>query len=137
MSHRKRVVKDADEIRTKWLPIRLNTIEKNQLNHLYNRSTCNSLSEYARQVLLREPVFIKYRNQSADDFLEEMIQLKNELNAIGKNFNQAVHKLHTLDRVPEIRTWAILNENDKKNFTRKVQEIQEKLSQIYELWSQK
>ena len=130
-------MKDADEIRTKWLPIRLNANEKKKLNYLYNRSTCNSLSEYARQVLLREPVLIKYRNQSADDFLEEMIQLKNELNAIGKNFNQAVHKLHTLDRVPEIRTWAILNENDKKNFTRKVQEIQEKLSQIYELWSQK
>ena len=130
-------MKDADEIRTKWLPIRLNANEKKKLNYLYNRSTCNSLSEYARQVLLREPVLIKYRNQSADDFLEEMIQLKNELNAIGKNFNQAVHKLHTLGRVPEIRTWAILNENDKKNFTRKVQEIQEKLSQIYELWSQK
>ena len=130
-------MKDADEIRTKWLPIRLNTNEKKKLNHLYNRSTCNSLSEYARQVLLREPVFIKYRNQSADVFLEEMIQLKNELNAIGNNFNQAVHKLHTLGRVPEIRTWAILNENDKKNFTRKVQEIQEKLNQIYELWSQK
>ena len=119
------------------MPIRLNANEKKKLNYLYNRSTCNSLSEYARQVLLREPVFIIYRNQSADDFLEEMIQLKNELNAIGKNFNQAVHKLHTLGRVPEIRTGAILNENDKKNFTRKVQEIQEKLSQIYELWSQK
>ena len=130
-------MKEPEEIRTKWLPIRLNAIEKKKLNHLYSRSTCNSLSEYARQVLLREPVIIKYRNQCADEFLEEMIQLKNELNSIGKNFNHAVHKLHTLDHVPEIRSWAILNEMDKKIFIGKVKEIQEKLSQIYELWSQK
>ena len=48
-----------------------------------------------------------------------MILLKNELNAIGNNFNQAVHKLHTLDHVPEIKAWAILNESSKKIFHEK------------------
>ena len=30
---------------------------------------------------------------------------KKELNAIGNNFNQAVHKLHLLDKIPEFRVW--------------------------------
>jgi len=86
---------------------------KNTNSKFYSRTTSNSLSEYARDLLLREPVNILYRNQSADEFLEEMFQLKNELNAIGKNFNQAVHNLHTLDHIQDIKTWAIINESGK------------------------
>lgn len=54
-------------------------------------------------VLLKKPVTINYRNQSADEILSAMRQLKKELNDVGNNFNQAVHKLHTLDTVPEIK----------------------------------
>ena len=131
------VMKDAKQIRSEWLTIRLNENEQKKLNQLYSRTTSNSLSEYARDVLLKEPVNIIFRNQTADDFLAEMILLKNELNAIGKNFNQVVHKLHTLDHVPEIKAWAILNESSKKTFMKKVEEIKDRVSQIYQLWSQK
>ena len=130
-------MKGTKKIRTKWLTIRLNEGEKNSLNKLYKRTTSASLSEYARSVLLKEPVIFLFRNQSADEFLTEMIQLKKELNAIGNNFNQVVHKLHTLDHIPEIKAWAILNETGKKNFLKKVEEIKEKMTQIYAQWLQK
>jgi hypothetical protein len=124
------------KIRAKWLTIRLNEDEEKKLNKFYEATTSNSLSEYARDVLLKEPVNIIYRNQSADDFLAEMILLKNELNAIGKNFNQAVHKLHTLDHFHEIKTWVISNESRHKIFMEKIEEIKEKMNQIYNQWSQ-
>ncbi|MDB5199177.1 MAG: plasmid mobilization relaxosome protein MobC [Chitinophagaceae bacterium] len=130
-------MKETKKVRSKWLTIRLNDDEEKKLNKLYGLTTSNSLSEYAREVLLKQPVNIIYRNQSADDFLEEMILLKNELNAIGKNFNQAVHKLHTHDHIQEIKTWAILNEENRKNFMKKAEEIKEKMTQIYNQWLQK
>ena len=130
-------MKDEKKVRTILLPIRLNEDEKEKLNSLFDKTTCNSLSEYARSVLLNEPVIVRYRNQTADEFLAEMILLKNELNAIGKNFNQVVHKLHTLDHVPEIKTWAILNEASKKTLMNKMAEIIHRMNQIHELWSQK
>jgi len=130
-------MKKGNKIRSKWLTIRLNEEEEKKLNQLYSRTTCNALSEYARGVLLREPIIILYRNRTADEFLEEMIFLKNELNAIGKNFNQVVHKLNSFDQIPEIKAWAILNETTQKSFLRKVDEIKEKMCQIYEQWSQK
>jgi len=130
-------MKETKKIRSGWLTIRLNEDEENKLNKLYSRTTSNSLSEYARDVLLKEPVNIFYRNQSADEFLAEMIQLKKELNAIGNNFNQVVRKLHTLDHFQEIKSWAIVNEESKKIFMKKVEEIKEKMNQIYEQWSQK
>jgi predicted nucleic acid-binding OB-fold protein len=131
------VMKVKKQIRSKWLTIRLNEDEENNLNRFFKQTTSGSLSEYARDVLLKAPVNIIYRNQSADDFLSEMILLKNELNAIGKNFNQAVHKLHTLDHIQEIKTWAILNEAGRKNFMKKADEIKEKMNQIYTQWLQK
>jgi len=132
-----KVMKEAKKVRSKWLTIRINEDEESKINSLYNRSTSNGLCEYARDVLLKEPVNIIYRNQSADDFLAEMIQLKNALNAIGNNFNQVVHKLHTLDHLPEIKAWAILNEAGKESFMKKADEIIRKVNQIYELWLQK
>jgi predicted nucleic acid-binding OB-fold protein len=130
-------MKETKQIRKGWLTVRLNEDEEKKLNKFYSRTTSNSLSEYARDVLLKEPVNVRYRNQSADEFLTEMILLKNELNAIGKNFNQVVHKLHTLDRIAEIKAWTILNESSKKNFMKKVDEIKEKMNQIYWQWLQK
>lgn len=131
------MMKEEKKVRSILLPIRLNSDEKRKLNSFYSKTTCNSLSEYARSVLLKEPVTVLYRNQTADEFLEEMILLRKELNAIGNNFNQAVHKLHTLDHIPEIKAWAILNETGKKTFLKKVEEINHRVHQIYELWLQK
>ena len=45
------------------------------------------------KLCLQKPVTVKYRNQSADDFLQAMLELKKELSAIGNNYNQAVHKI--------------------------------------------
>lgn len=130
-------MKESNPIRSYILTVRLNVEEKQKLKKLSNKAICNSLSEYARDVLLNEPVTIKYRNQSADDFLQEMIELKNELNAIGKNVNQAVHKLHTLDIEPQIRLWVAHQESTQMQLLKKTQEISEKLQQIHQQWLQK
>ena len=130
-------MKEAKPVRKKWLTVRLSEDEQKKLYKLYKKTTCRDLSEYARNVLLKEPVHVLYRNQSADDFLAEMIQLKKELNAIGNNFNQVVHKLHILDHDHQIKVWLVLNESHKQTFFKKIDEIKEKLSQIHELWSRK
>lgn len=130
-------MKEPKAVRSKWLTIRLNDEEEKKLNKFFHRTTSGSLSEYARDLLLKEPVTILYRNQTADEFLAEMLLLKQQLNAIGNNFNQAVHRLHTLDHIPEIKAWAVINENGKKLLMQKVEEIKERMNQIYELWSQK
>lgn len=130
-------MKEKKQVRSKWLTVRLSEAEENKLTNFFKRTTSNSISEYAREVLLRQPVIVLYRNQSADDFLSEMILLKKELNAIGNNFNQAVHKLHTLDHISEIRYWVLQHENLIAMFLKKVEEIKEQLNQIYIQWSQK
>ncbi len=119
-----------------WISFRVKPDEYNKIHGLFSSTTCRKLSEYARKVLLNKPVVIKYRNQSADEFLSAMIPLKNELNAIGSNFNQAVKKLHTLNQISEFKNWLISYEEDREKLVMKVEEIKTKINQIFEQWLQ-
>lgn len=122
--------------RDKWLHIRLTLSEYKKITTGFSRSTKRKLSEYTRSILLDKPITVYTRNQSFDDFVAEMILLRYELKAIGNNFNQSVKKLHTASTDAEIKTWALLNENSKQNFFKKVYEINFKISQIADKWSQ-
>jgi hypothetical protein len=90
------------------ITIRFKPEEFERLQRHYKSTTCRKLSQYARKILLNKPVTVNHRNQSADEILAEMIQLKGELSALGNNFNQAVKKLHTLHHILEFRTWVLL-----------------------------
>jgi hypothetical protein len=119
------------EVRKKMIVMRMNESEYKLLEDLHQKSTHKYLSTYARKVLLQKPVILKYRNQTADEFLKEMLLLKQELHYIGHNFNQAVKKLHIVDKIPEFRTWILNNEAVQKSLMKKVDEIKERMDEIY------
>ncbi len=122
--------------RSRWLHIRLTEDEHNSIYKQFEKTTCRKLSDFARRILFNRKVTINTRNQSLDDFMAEMMQLRNELNHIGNNFNQSVKKLHTLDNIPEIKMWAMSNESSKKDFMKKVDEIKIHLNKISDKWLQ-
>lgn len=115
----------------------MNETEVLLLKKLQKQSTERSVSNYVRKVALQKPVIVKYRNQTADDFLKEMLHLRKELNAIGNNFNQAVHKLHILDKIPEFRSWVKFYQGLQVSVVAKVEDIKSKVNQLYEQWLQK
>ncbi len=129
--------KSEKEVRRKMVVVRMNETEFNQLEKFQEKTTEKDISSYLRKVALQKPVTVKYRNESADDFLLDMLGLKKELNAIGNNFNQAVHKLHILDKIPEFRVWVQQYDSLQKALISKVEEIKLRMNQLYEQWLQK
>ncbi len=115
----------------------MNAAEFEKAEHFRKRTTERYLSTYLRKLSLQKPVTVKYRNQSADDFLQSMLELKKELSAIGNNFNQAVHKLHLLDKIPEFRSWIKDYGNLHKAFVHKTELIVSRVTELYEQWLQK
>lgn len=107
-----------------------------KIERKWKASTCRKLSDYVRHNLFDNPVTSYYRNQSLDDFMAEMVQLRNELNHIGNNFNQAVKRLHTLDQIAEFKSWLIAYEVEKKTLFNKVDEIKKQVQKIAESWLQ-
>ena len=68
--------------------------------------------------------------------MTEMILLRNELNGVGNNFNQAVKKLHTLQQIPEFKAWIMSHELEKKMLLNKVDEIKNRINKIADEWLQ-
>jgi hypothetical protein len=122
--------------KTQWLTIRVTPEEYKQVQTLATQTTCPNLSEYARKSVLGKPVIMRYRNQSLDEFVTEMLLLRKELNRIGTNINQSVHRLHTLSRAADIDHWILVNEQDKTELFRQIDLLQQKIADAYKLWSQ-
>jgi len=122
--------------RTEWLHIRLTEDEQNKINKRFEKTTCRKISDYARRILLDKKITTLTRNQSLDDFMAEMILLRNELNAIGNNWNQAVKKLHTLDHLPQFKSWLASTALIQQQTLQKIEIIKNKIGSISDKWLQ-
>lgn len=129
--------KREEEVRRKMVVVRMNEQEYKQLEKFQRQTIEKNIGSYLRKIALQKPVTVKYRNESADDFLLDMLGLKKELHAIGNNFNQAVHKLHLLDKIPEFRVWVQQYDGLQKSLNSKVDEIKNRMNQLYEQWLQR
>jgi len=121
---------------TRKVTVRFKLDEFSKLNNAFKSTTKNKLSEYIRYVLLEKPVTVYTRSQSMDDLMTELMRLRNELSAIGSNFNQLVKRLHTASHFPEIEMLAKATENERNRFTEKVAEINQRIAQLNALWLQ-
>lgn len=122
--------------RTRIIGLRLTEVEFNNIESRWKASTSRKLSDYIRKCIFRKKIVMTYRNRSLDEFMEEMILLRKELNAIGNNFNQSVKKLHTIYGGQEFKPWMLGHELEKKIIFNKIEEIKNRIHQIAEIWLQ-
>src|SRR4051812_30507175 len=101
------MMKQEKTNRSRIIGLRLTNKEYEQIEKKWKATTCRKLSDYIRRIIFEKPIVTATRNQSIDDLLAEAIRLRSELNSIGNNFNQAVKKLHTLDKISEFKTWLL------------------------------
>jgi hypothetical protein len=130
------VMEKENANRTRIIGLRLTMDEYSKIEKKWKASTCRKLSDYARKKLFDKPIVMTYRDQSLDDFMAEAMKLRNELNSIGNNFNQAVKKLHTLHQIAEFRGWIITYEMEKQTLLIKVDEIKNHIQKLGEKWLQ-
>lgn len=130
-------MKDNDQlIRNKFVNIRFNEDEYKTLESYRKRSTDKTNGSYLRKLALKQPVTILTRNASTDALANELIRLRKELHYIGHNFNQAVHKLHTLERIPEFRDWLHTYEMTRMQLQQQTEITFSAIAKIVSQWSQ-
>jgi len=121
---------EQKQLRIKHMHVKLNEAELKKLRENFANSTKRNQSEYIRSLLMGKPMTVYTRNKSLDDFLNEMILLRRELHAIGKDFHQSVQKFQLSMQFPELQALAILNEKSKELLYKKIEEIEDKIIQI-------
>lgn len=71
-----------------------------------------------------------------DEILEELISLRTELNYVGHNFNQAVHKLNSVAGMPEANIWQSVLEVLRDQLEPSVRQIKDRNNNYSDIWSQ-
>ncbi|MCX2492998.1 plasmid mobilization relaxosome protein MobC [Pedobacter sp. PF22-3] len=122
--------------RTEWLHIRLTQTEASKINDRFRKTACKDLSSYLRKIILEKPVTVITRNQSFDEFIQEMILLKNELSAIGSNLNQIAKKINSYATTPGSKLLMESYRLVKDIVDTKITEIKNKLNQFSDTWLQ-
>jgi hypothetical protein len=122
--------------RSRIIGLRLTMTEFGDVEKKWKASNCRKLSDYVRRLIFGKPLVSSYRNKSSDELMAELMLLRKELNAIGNNFNQAVHRLHTLDHLPQMKLWLERFERDKNVLFDKMEEINNTIQKMGKQWLQ-
>jgi len=122
--------------RTRWITLRLNEEEFADLQRRLKTTTCRRMSEYTRLLLFEKPVTVRQRNQSMDDFMEELIVMRSEINAVGNNFNQVVRKINSVKEIPKMDIWLQVAEKYQQSLLERIEGIQKRIDQFSAAWLQ-
>lgn len=121
-----------EELRTKNLTIRVSPEEYAGLQEEFRATTHRVFSDYIRDLIHQKPTTTWYRNKSLDEFLPTALALKNELQAIGRNVNQAVKKLNSQPPPAELKDIVDYFAAEEFSLRQKTEEIKNLLVKIYE-----
>lgn len=126
-----------EDKRIQWKNLRFKPEEYQLLEKRFKKTSFRKLSEYMRSVLLEKPVTVYYRDKAMDDLLEEMILLRQELNAIGNNLNQAMRSINSAHGNADTRLWMNLLSVINTKLEPSIGQIKERMNQYADIWSQK
>jgi len=124
------------QLRERIVTLRMNANEFETLEKCRKKTTEKTNSAYLRKLALNQPVTIRTRNASVDDLRNELVQLRRELNSIGNNLNQVVHKLHTLKMIPEFRSWCQQYDTTRQQISIQTEKIFLTLQKATDQWWQ-
>jgi len=126
-----------EDKRIQWKNLRFKPEEYQLLEKRFKKTSFRKLSEYMRSVLLEKPVTVNYRDKAMDEVLEEMILLRQELNAIGNNLNQAMRNINSAHGNADTRLWMNLLSVINTKLEPSISQIKERMNQYADIWSQK
>ncbi|WP_337966268.1 plasmid mobilization relaxosome protein MobC [uncultured Flavobacterium sp.] len=129
-------MEEKNSSRNRWLHIRLTKEEFDFIDQNFKASACRKRSDFVRRNLLKKPIVMRYRNESLDMLLQELTQLRTQLNFMGNNFNQSVKKLHTLFEISDLRVWILSFDSDRNKYFSLVEEIKKSIENLAQKWLQ-
>ena len=118
----------------KWLHLRLSEQEYNIILARFNGTFSDSLSQYAREVLMGKPLIGRVRDQALDDVMSELTNIRKDLNAYGKNFNQVAKKVNQHQDFALVSAWLSAFENEEKNLGQVRSELEKLIQKLLEKW---
>jgi hypothetical protein len=123
--------------RTRRLNIRLSEGEWETISNLAKNSTCRTVSEYCRKVLVQKPVKVFYRNKSFDEFEERLSWLMPMLEKYEKNIISLMKQLAGNPAQKGSDDTVALLSNYYQQFADAVEQIRDRVEKLSDECGQK
>jgi hypothetical protein len=119
--------------------IRTRVTEKvyRRLLAMVGNSNCHSIGEVTRKILSMDKIITYTQDNTLDNFMEQLILLRRELNAIGNNINQVTHQVHLAEGFDQKHTAAQGILPQLKNTEDKLTEALKLIQLLGQKWLQK
>ncbi|RYX87409.1 plasmid mobilization relaxosome protein MobC [bacterium] len=128
----------ANEKSTERLNLRLTKAEMKTLNdRLSIGSNFSTLSDLAKNIIFNRKIVVYTRDKDLDITLSEVNKLRNEMNAIGKNFNQIAKRINTYEDQFLYKKEFVDIEKNFEQFLKIQKELAYKFDLLAEKWLQK
>jgi hypothetical protein len=125
---------EESHLRRVGISVYISLEEAAKLNKDFSSSMCQSMSEYFRKKLLDKPITTRHRNQSLDDFVTEMILLRNELAVIRGDFVSGAIRSPSHMASTGFKEWETLVERSRDELFSKIDEIKDRINKLSVAW---
>jgi hypothetical protein len=104
------------------------------LKELVQKTNCHSVGELVRRIIVKNKIRFYSIDSTMDVPINEIIRIKEELNAIGRNINQITHEFHTADTATQ-KLFLALKVNEKyQQATNKINPLFAIISELGGKW---
>lgn len=107
-----------------------------EIEKKYKKSTCRSLSEYIRNIIIHNPITIRYRDQSLEDLIEEIVLLNDHMKQVKETGYQVLKKMQSDQEISQCKLVLTEFQDTIVHLNKRIEEIKLQIEKIVERWSQ-
>lgn len=101
-----------------------------------SRTTCRSLAEYLRKLILSEPVTVNHRNASLEDLITELSLTRRQLSDAIQIFEQSAQKVSASPHQQLTAAWLREHEKDRARIVVLIDQIYQHCKKTALVWLQ-
>jgi hypothetical protein len=130
-------IEDRDELLVHRIRTRVNDKAYKRLSEILENSNCQTVGQLVRKILSHERITVYKKDNSLEAPVQELIQIRNELRAIGVNINQITHYFHTAETNNQKMFYALKVAENYREVGDKVNVLVEMVARLGEKWLQR
>lgn len=116
--------------------VKMNSADYLRLKDRYAKTTCRTLAEYLRKIILLEPVTINHRDASLDELVNELSLTRRHLADAVQAFQLSAQKISATTAGKALIHRLKEHESDRDHVAKLIEQIYEHCKKAAYLWLQ-
>jgi hypothetical protein len=128
---------DTELLLVHYVMTRVNDKVYKRLQSILSSSNCHTIGELARKILSNERIVTYHTDKSLEAPVQQLIQIREELRAIGVNVNQITHQFHKADSRQQRMVHALEVSEEYAKVGEKVEVLIKMVAELGQRWLQR